>query len=157
LRQLILRVKFLTDLSMARAIGELVLPLCRELPACDALVPMPQHPARLRRRGCNQCQEIARPLSRGLELPLMPRYLRRTLLTRPQTQMRRKERRADLSASFAADPLVHGKRILLLDDTMTTGTSLRYAARCLLQAGAAAVSVAVVARTSLHGFAENFQ
>jgi len=128
-----------------------MLPVCRELPACDALVPMPRHPAKLRRRGCNQCQEIARPIARGLELPLMPHYLRRTLLTRPQTQLRRKERRADLGASFAADPAVRGKRVLLLDDTMTTGTSLRYGARCLLQAGAAAVCAAVVARTTLHG------
>jgi len=115
---------------------------------------MPQHPVKLRRRGCNQCQEIARPLARGLELPLMPQYLRRTALTRPQTQLRRQARRADLSASFAADPAVSGKKILLLDDTMTTGTSLRYGTRCLLQAGAAAVCVAVVARTTLHGSVE---
>ncbi|MDR0239509.1 MAG: ComF family protein [Deltaproteobacteria bacterium] len=151
LRRLILRTKFLPDLFIARALGELLLPVCRELPACDALVPMPQHPAKLRKRGCNPCQEIARPLAQGLALPLMPRYLRRTLLTRPQTQLRRRERRADLGASFAADPAVQGKRILLLDDTMTTGTSLRYGVRCLLQSGAAAVCVTVVARTTLHG------
>ena len=151
LRQLILRVKFLSDLPVARALGELMLPICRELPACDALVPMPRHPAKLRRRGGNQCQEIARSLARDLELPLMPQYLRRTLLTRPQTQLRGRDRRADLSASFAAEPAVSGRRILLLDDTMTTGTSLRYGARCLLRAGAAAVCVAVVARTTLHG------
>ena len=154
LRQLILRVKYSSDVALARAIGELVFPMCRELPACDAFVPMPQHSARLRRRGCNQCQEIARPLARGLELPLMSQYLQRTLLTRPQTELRRRERRGDLSASFAADPAVRGKRVLLLDDAMTTGTSLRYGARCLLQAGAAAVRVAVVARTTLHGRAE---
>lgn len=150
LRQLILRVKYSSDVPLARALGELMFPVCRELPACDALVPMPQHPARLRRRGCNQCQEIARPLARMLDLPLMPQYLLRILLARPQTQLRRRERRADLSASFAADPAVRGKRILLLDDTMTTGTSLRYGVRCLLQAGATAVCVAVVARTTLH-------
>ena len=154
LRQLILRAKFLPDATMARALGELALPVCRELPACDALVPMPQHPVKLRRRGCNQCQEMARPLARGLGLPLMPQYLRRTVLTRPQTQLRRKARRADLSASFAADPDVRGKKILLMDDTMTTGTSLCYGTRCLLQAGAAVVCVAVVARTTLHGHAE---
>jgi len=154
LRRLILRTKFLPDVTIARALGELALPVCRELPACDALVPMPQHPVKLRKRGCNQCQEIARPLARGLDLPLRPQYLRRTALTRPQIQLRRQERRADLSASFAADPAVRGKRILLLDDTMTTGTSLRYGTRCLLQAGAAAVCVAVVARTTLHGRAE---
>jgi predicted amidophosphoribosyltransferase len=151
LRQLILRTKYLPDLTIARAIGELTLPVCRELPACDALVPMPQHPVKLRRRGCNPCQEIARPLTQGLKLPLMPHYLRRSALTRPQTQLRRQARRADLSASFVADPAVRGKKLLLLDDTMTTGTSLRYATRCLLQAGATAVCVAVVARTTLHG------
>jgi ComF family protein len=151
LRLLVLRAKFAPDLSVARALGELLLPVCRELPACDALVPMPQHPAKLRRRGCNQCQEMARPLARRLELALMPQYLQRTVITRPQTQLRRQERRADLSASFAADPAVRGKRVLLLDDTMTTGTSLRHGVRCLLQAGAAAVCVAVVARTTLRG------
>ena len=151
LRRLILRTKFLPDLSIARVLGELICPVCSGLPACNALVPMPQHPVKLRRRGCNQCQEIARPIARKLTLPLMPHYLQRTLLTRPQTGLSRRERRTDLSASFAADPAVHGKRILLLDDTMTTGTSLRYGTRCLLQAGAAAVCVAVVARASLHG------
>jgi ComF family protein len=154
LRRLILRAKYSSDISIAWALGELAFPVCRDLPACDALVPMPQHPARLRKRGCNQCQEMARPLARRLNLPLKPQYLRRTLLTRPQTELRRRERRADLGASFAADPAVRGKRILLLDDTMTTGTSLRYGVRCLLQAGAAAVCVAVVARTTLHGRAE---
>jgi len=114
---------------------------------------MPQHLAKVRRRGCNQCREMARPLARGLALPLRPHYLQRTVLTRPQTQMRRQERRADLSASFAAEPAVSGKRILLLDDTMTTGTSLRYGVHCLLRAGAKAVCVAVMARTTLHGHA----
>jgi predicted amidophosphoribosyltransferase len=94
---------------------------------------------------------MARPLARRLDMPLMPRYLRRTLLLRPQTRLRRRERRANLGASFAAAPEVGGKRILLLDDTMTTGTSLRYGAACLLQAGAAAVCVAVVARAALYG------
>jgi len=154
LRRIILRAKFPPDIPIARAIGELLLPVCRELPACDALVPMPQHPVKLRRRGCNQCQEIARPIALGLELPLMPHYLRRTLLTPPQTRLRRRERRADLSASFAADVAVHGKRLLLLDDAMTTGTSLRYGVRCLLRAGAAAVCVAVAARTTRHGCVE---
>jgi len=124
---------------------------CRNRRDDASLSRLPQHPVKLRRRGCNPCQEIARPLARGLALPLMPQYLRRTALTRPQTQLRRQARRADLSASFAADPAVSGKRILLLDDTMTTGTSLRYGTRCLLQAGAAAVCVAIVARTTLHG------
>ena len=49
---------------------------------------------------------------------------------------------------------MYGKRVLLLDDTMTTGTILRYGARCLLHAGTAAARVAVVARTTLHGRAE---
>lgn len=149
LRLLILRIKYRADAPAAQALGRLLPPLCRELPPCDVLTPMPQHSARLRLRGYNQCLELGRPAAESLGIPLAGELLRRDLPTRPQTQKRRAERRADLSASFAAHPAARGLRILLLDDTMTTGTSLRYAARCLLAAGAGAVRALVLARTAL--------
>lgn len=150
MRTLILRMKYRSDMPAARALGTLLLPLLRELPSCDALVPMPQHPSRLRLRGCNQCREMARPAAAYLDLPLEDALLQRSLPTTPQTRLRRGERRRDLSASFAAPDAVRGLRILLLDDTMTTGTSLRNATHCLLRAGALSVCAVVAARTALH-------
>jgi predicted amidophosphoribosyltransferase len=92
---------------------------------------------------------MARPLAGGLGLPLLPRLLIRSLPTRRQTGLRREERKADLSASFAASAEARGRRILLVDDAMTTGTTLRHAVLCLLRAGASTVCAAVAARTAL--------
>jgi ComF family protein len=161
LRDLLLRAKYRADRSACRVLGLLLAEkLLAEKPkACppgfgaggpggcgpELVLPMPLHPARLRRRGFNQCQEIAQPVSRLLGLPRRPDLARRLVAAHPQTGLRRHERLRNLERAFAADPGVYGRRLLILDDTATTGTTLRRLAQCLLQAGAAEITVAVVA------------
>ena len=150
LRLLILRAKYRADAACARALGGFLFAACCELPPCDVLVPMPRHPSRLRVWGYNPCVEMARLPAELLGIPLRFHFLRRSLAVRPQTLQSRKERRKNLEASFSAHPGVRGRRVLLVDDTMTTGSTLRCAARRLLRAGADAVCAVVVARTALY-------
>lgn len=150
LRDLLLRAKYQGDPAALKLIGQLLEKACFDLPAPDAIIPMPLHPARLRQRGFNQCLEIARPLARHWHVPLRLAWLQRQRHTPPQTGLSRSERRANLNNVFLASPEVAKRHILLIDDTATTGTSLRRATEALLLAGAASVNAAVIARTARH-------
>jgi ComF family protein len=110
-------------------------------------VPMPLHTSRLVERGFNQSHEIARVVSRLLDLPLAAAGLRRIRSTAPQVGLSRRERAANLSGAFAADPgLVAGRHVVLLDDVVTTGSTVIEAASTLRAAGAASIAVWAVAR-----------
>jgi ComF family protein len=149
LRRLLQELKFNGRLELAAALGLLLArhpELARRAKDYDLIAPVPLHPARLRERGFNQALELARPLSSRLGIPLSASVLRRARPTRRQQGLTRREREQNLRLAFSAASL-DGRRILLLDDIMTTGATLRAAARCLLEAGASAVDVAVPART----------
>lgn len=150
LRKLILAGKFHNDDTALHLLGLLLMQRCEGLPQVDAIVPVPLHPHRLRQRGSNQCTELARPLARTLQCPLDNTLLSRTIHTEHQIGLRQKQRISNLRHAFTASPLCDKKRILLIDDTMTTGTTLRQCATTLLKAGACDVSVLVVARASRH-------
>lgn len=118
------------------------------LDACDLLLPMPLAPARLRERGFNQALELARRLApRKTEA----RLLLRTRDTTAQSGLTRAERLRNLRGAFALEPLraaeVGGRRVVLLDDVMTSGASLFAAAAVLRAAGAAHITGLVLART----------
>ncbi len=125
------------------------------LPLPDLLVPVPLHPRRLRYRGFNQAELLARGLATrlmpGLGVPLDTERLRRIRFTKPQmTTEGRPERLKNLTGAFAvapevAGPLV-GKYIWLIDDVATTGTTLDECAKALKQAGTKKVWGIVIAR-----------
>lgn len=146
LRELILRGKFGADSAALALLGRLLARRCRDLDGIEAVVPMPLHPQRLRERGFNQCLEAARPLARLLHVPLAPELLQRRTNNHPQRGLKRAERLTNLKQPFVALPAVTGRRVLLTDDIMTTGTTLRQAALALCRAGAT-VDAAVAART----------
>lgn len=113
----------------------------------QAIVPMPLSTARLAERGFNQSRELARAAARRLRLPLLARGLRRTRDTTSQKSLSAAARADNLAGAFEADPAqVTGQRLLLVDDVMTTGATLREAAWALKDAGAASVVGLVVAR-----------
>ncbi|BCS55147.1 amidophosphoribosyltransferase [Geobacter sp. SVR] len=114
----------------------------------DLIVPVPLHVRRLRSRGFNQAVLLAEPLAREWGLPLKRRLMRRVRWTRPQIELDAGERRANVRGAFAVDnpSQVTGKRILLVDDVFTTGSTVDECARVLKKAGACHVTVITMAR-----------
>jgi predicted amidophosphoribosyltransferase len=120
----------------------------------DAVLPVPLHPRKLRRRGFNQALDLA--LAGRERSPTAPaverRLLRRVKDTRELGRSGPAARREELAGAFAvADrgSRVRGRRFLVVDDVMTTGATLDGCAAALLDAGAAGVEVAVLARAVL--------
>ena len=124
LKTLLLRGKFGADPAVLHLLGRFLALSCKDLPKPDAIVPVPLHSTRLRERGFNQCQELARPLSDALGVPLVPDLLLRQHPTRHQVGLSEAERVANLKSAFLSLPEVRGKRILLVDDTYTTCTNV---------------------------------
>jgi len=120
------------------------------LSQADAIVPVPLHPTRLLTRRYNQAAEIARPLNRLTGVTYLPDALIRVRATETQGGKSGSGRRRNVAAAFKVPASrakqVAGRRILLIDDVMTTGATVEGCARALLKAGAACVDVAVVAR-----------
>ncbi|MEJ8824659.1 ComF family protein [Variovorax humicola] len=118
------------------------------LEQCDLVLPMPLALERLRERGFNQALELARRLAPG---KVDATLLLRTRETAAQSGLPRAERLLNLRGAFALEPLraheVHGRRIVLVDDVMTSGASLFAAAEVLRAAGATHVAAIVLART----------
>jgi ComF family protein len=114
----------------------------------EGLVPVPLHPARLAERGFNQAELLAAPCAARWRVPVLGRVLVRTRATPPQTDLDAAARRANVRNAFAvprpADIL--GRRLLLVDDVLTTGATAGAAAQALRGAGAAAVGVVTLAR-----------
>jgi competence protein ComFC len=112
----------------------------------DALVPVPLHPARRREREFNQAEVLAVLAGARLGLPVID-GLRRTRYTLTQTHFHREERFGNLEGAFVARRgAVAGRRLALVDDVLTTGSTADACARELRQAGASAVVVITVAR-----------
>jgi ComF family protein len=115
----------------------------------DVVVPMPLHRSRLAERGFNPSLEIARALTRRTGDVLAPAAVRRTRRTLPQTELPLEERAANVLGAFACSADLRGRRVAVVDDVMTTGTSLDELARVLKASGARTVENWVVARTLL--------
>ena len=154
LRDLILDYKFKARLDLGRQLQECLLSaferaaaLFPELEACELLVPVPLHPRRLAWRGFNQSRELARLVARRRGLPIRQEALRRVRRTVPQMELDRSQRAENIRGAFMAAPgLLAGRTALLVDDIMTTGSTLEECARMMRGAGAVAVHVLVLAR-----------
>lgn len=148
---LVRTLKFRGERAHARILGTL---LARErwrdaAPLPHRVVPVPLHPARLRQRGFNQAAQLARFAARELALPLDQRALYRPHATREQTALGSVERAANVRHAFAAIRPLQGARVALVDDVVTTGSTVRAAAAALRAAGACAIELWVVARVPL--------
>jgi ComF family protein len=116
----------------------------------DAIAPVPLHPFRLISRRHNQAAEIARPLAAMTGVAYLPDALVRRRATETQAGKSGSGRKRNVAAAFEVPAsrarLVAGRRILLVDDVLTTGATAEGCARALKKAGAARVDLAVVAR-----------
>ena len=118
--------------AMAKAYGFI------EPTGADCLVPVPMHKKRQRQRGFNHAERLARDVGALLDLPVLCAVVR-VRNTRQQARLSASERRHNLDGAFALAADVRGKRVVLVDDVCTTGTTANACARCLLDGGAEAV------------------
>ena len=150
-RELVLQMKHAdrTDLSglFARWLSRSARELVEE---ADVIVPVPLHRLRLLRRRYNQAAEIARPLARLAGLDYLPDALVRRRHTASQGGRTAGGRRRNVQGAFVVPENrragVAGRRVLLVDDVLTTGATAEACARALKAAGAADVTLAVVAK-----------
>jgi len=115
--------------------------------AFDVIVTVPLHPRKQRQRGYNQTDSFAQGLAAALALPWSGQALKRTQYTASQTRKSRPERWANVEQVFQVNKpeLIAEKRILLVDDVITTGATLEACALMLLNAGCRQVSVCTIA------------
>ena len=149
--QLVHALKYRGALAAGRVLGVLlaadveVLGLHLDV---DWVLPMPLHPSRQAARGSNQSAEIAHWVARSLRRPSRPQVLRRVRDTAPQVGLGIADRRANVDGAFAAAAGCAGRRIALVDDVVTTGSTLAAAAAALRAAGAVSVDAWCVARAA---------
>ncbi|MGH9406870.1 MAG: double zinc ribbon domain-containing protein [Terriglobia bacterium] len=160
LRDLILHLKFRRRERWGRLLGELLADLAQEQEWNRderLIVPVPLHPARQRERGYNQAALLAAGLYRRLKklrcadgLSLSARALVRARATAPQSGLAHHARQENVRGVFAAPhpEWVRGRRILLIDDVMTTGATVSACAAVLKRAGASDVAVLTLARST---------
>ncbi len=139
--------KFRGQKRLAAPLGALVAARVRqEELACDRVMAVPLHPRRLRERGYNQAELLARRVAADLALPFDTATLRRIRHTRAQATLKARMRLENPVGAFVAVGDLDGARVLLVDDILTTGTTVSECATALRKAGAARVYVAVFAR-----------
>jgi ComF family protein len=121
---------------------------CWEREELDLIVPVPLHSKRRRDRGFNQAAVLGQGLARHIALPFSQHALSRIRHTAPQVGLTDSERLRNVHGAFRCRDLqtLAGRRVLLIDDVMTTGATVGSAAEALLEGGALRVSVLTVAR-----------
>jgi ComF family protein len=141
--------KFRGQLAAARLLGQLLadaLPIqAGALP--EVLIPVPLHPRRLGERGYNQALEIARTVAGALGVAVDAKRCRRVLSTAPQAGLDEAARRRNIRGAFAVSDPLPWRRIAILDDVVTTGSTVAELSRTLRRSGAEEIAVWAVART----------
>ena len=151
-RGMILRFKHADRTDIARTFGRLLETAGAELLAdCDLITPVPLHRWRLLQRGYNQAALLAHVLARGGERPMVPDLLQRVQATASQQGLGGEQRKRNITAgAFRLHPRHHrrieGRRVLLVDDVLTTGATVSACTRVLMKGGAAAVDILAIAR-----------
>lgn len=148
-RELLHKIKYRDDGYALRAMSGLARSyLCATLQdlKIDVILPVPLHAKRLRERGYNQCIRLAKAIFP--DIPISYDGLKRIVHTRPQTSLERQQRLVNLKGAFEACLPVElaSKRILLLDDVLTTGATINECVLTLWKAGFRKVTVVTVAR-----------
>jgi ComF family protein len=112
------------------------------------LIPIPLEKKKLKWRGFNQSEEIGKKLAENLKIPIFSNVLFKIKETRPQVELSEKERRENIRGCFLVKnkDLIKNKKILLLDDVFTTGSTMEEAAKTLKEAGAKEIVGIVLAR-----------
>ena len=148
---LIQQLKFNQRLSHTRLLGELMAQHVVQSLAARALkpqciLPVPLHNKRLRQRGFNQSIELARPVAKQTGLPLLLGHVERTRPTQAQTGLDARQRRKNIRGAFKLRRPILYDHVAILDDVVTTGSTVNELARVLKKAGVKRVDVWSIAR-----------
>jgi ComF family protein len=155
-RELVHKLKFGDRPELGEALANMMLLAGAELlEGADLLVPVPLHRVRLWTRRFNQAAVLTRIIAKRRNLPVELKALARVKHTRPQVGLSRPQRADNLQGAFrvakSARPLIEGRRIVMIDDVLTTGATANAASRALLRAGAISVDVLTFTRVVAGG------
>lgn len=146
-REAIHSLKYTNGRSLAAPLADYMVAAWRRAdPPADCIVPVPLHAGRLAERGYNQSALLARPLAAAVGLPVDEKLVVRQKATRQQALLSAAERRANVKDAFVCAASAAGKRIVLIDDVCTTGSTLEACAAALRAAGATSVWALTLAR-----------
>ena len=150
LDHLIRGLKYHGQLASGRVLGMLLADYLDEedSPRPDVLVPVPLFPARHRDRGFNQASEIALPIADRLHVPIADRLCARVRPTDDQTALNAAQRRRNVRRAFALNRRPGVRHVAILDDVLTTGSTVNEIARVLKRSGVRTVTVWAVARAA---------
>ncbi len=124
--------KFKTNLSLTLLFGNYLTHKIKQQPHPDLIIPVPLHKKRLQERGFNQCIEIAKVVSTQLQIPIDKHSLIRHKHTKPQVQCGAAERKHNIKNAFKIKKPIIANRVILLDDVITTGGTIRACHKALL-------------------------
>lgn len=150
-----LKYRYRPDLGLA--LGELLVEWIKGHMAFgpfDLIVPIPLHHEKLKRRGYNQAELLAKPLSKYLGIKLETDIISRQKLTESQNALDKASRHSNIQGAFRAENAskLAGARVLLIDDILTTGATASEASRILLRAGALNVKVLTLAAGAIDDY-----
>lgn len=139
--------KYESALELAPILAQRLISLLKALAwSIDCIVPVPLHHERLTERGYNQSQLLSESVALSLDLPCQPDMLQRIRETSQQARLSQEERRANVQGAFAASASVAGTSLLLIDDVVTTGSTLSACATALRAQDARTVYAIAVSR-----------
>jgi ComF family protein len=141
--------KYEGKVSLAEPLAQLMIDRLPPLDEIDLILPVPLHADRLREREFNQSLLLADRIGRHLHISVCCTALSRIATAPPQTTLSRRERLSNLRGAFTVPrpEVIIGKRILLVDDVFTTGTTVNVCAKTLRTAGSKDVFVLTLGRT----------
>ena len=153
---LVHQLKFAEKISYARSIGEMLLTkiereVLPEQGRPDCLLPVPLHRSRLRQRGFNQSMEISRIIAKKLEIPIDYDAVVRQRITVSQTGLNAQQRRKNIKDAFCVVVDNNYKHVLIIDDVVTTGSTVNELARILKKSKVERVGVLSIARAPVKG------
>lgn len=151
LREAIHRLKYENDIGLGEALASLLIGFLNTLNwPIDLITPVPLSRSRLKQRGYNQADLLARPLALAKKIPYSRKAIKRIRDTESQTELSAQERMQNVSGAFLAKSAqVSGKTVLIIDDVATTGATIQACAQALLTAGAKDVYALTLARAIL--------
>ncbi len=146
-RYLVHALKFQSKHQCARIMGSLMAKKFKQHQLKpDAVIAVPLHPKRLRQRGFNQAEEIARYIHQAANIPILNQQLKRTINTVNQSSLTAAERQKNIRGAFLFEPQSKADFIAIIDDVVTTGSTANEIAKVLKKAGIKRVEIWAFAR-----------